>query len=114
MPVPTEFEFRMPVAAPPSTCVPFDHLMAACAQGMVEAQQALDDKARASIERWDEEGIPPSALALRRCRVAFPTTLTVVPRRSDMVRARLHLRPRFEGRARVTVSYRYLSEPQSE
>ena len=114
MPVPTEFEFKMPVARPPSSSVMFDHLMAACARGMVKAQQSLDKKAKDSIEQWEEEGIPPSAVALRQCRVRFPTTLTVVPRRSDVARARLQLRPRFEGQAYVTVSYQYVSEPKSE
>jgi hypothetical protein len=114
MPIPTEFEFQFPVSVLPVTCVPLDHLMAACARGMVETQQALDDRARESMDRWEEDGIPPSALALRQCRVQFPTTLTIVPKRSGVERARLHLHPRFEDQARVTVSYLYVSEPQSE
>ncbi|MBI5670121.1 MAG: hypothetical protein HZC41_19160 [Chloroflexi bacterium] len=114
MSVPTEFEFWLPVASLPKTIVSLDHLMTACARGMVAAQQALDDRARASLERWDEEGIPPSALTLRQCRVHFPTRITVVPRRSSSEQTGLTLAPRFEGRGRVTVSYRYVSRQRSE
>jgi hypothetical protein len=108
------YEFAFPVLRTPIASVRIDDLMAAAAEGMVDAQHALNEQTRESLSCWEEAGIPPSSFILSRCRMWFPTQVRLEAERNEDGQRRVELRPRFRSRARVTLSYRYLPKPFDE
>lgn len=75
-----------------------------CARGLVEAQRALDERTGRSLERWSEEGIPPSAFYFNGCTL----------------RARASFGPRLAVRAgnggpeTLTIAFRYVLREQGD
>ena len=92
-------------------------MLAGVARGLLDAQSALDRRADASLERWSEEGIPPSGINLMEVRVnaqvdcVCSTGLTPFQRTN---RAMLNVAPRRAAPAKLTVTLRYLPWPSNE
>jgi hypothetical protein len=93
-----------------------DELLAGTARGLVDAQGALDEAARDSIVRWEEDGLPPTALAFVRCAVEVPVRWGTDARASQGSATRLALLPHETGAVRGTlrVAIRFLPTPQDE
>lgn len=85
-------------------------VLAAAARALVSAQAALDESARSSVLRWEEEAIPPAALVWRDCRLSWPVDFRVDPKTEPFDRTQFTLRPRLESRGRVTFVLRYVPE----
>ena len=87
-----------------------DRFAAGCARALREAQYALDERARESLDRWDEHGIPPSAWTLGRCEVRASAAFASRGGR----RPQLRVAPRVLRRETLTIGFRYLPRPQDD
>jgi hypothetical protein len=89
-------------------------LFAAGARGMVEAQQALDEEGRARLLIWETEGLPPTVWTCSNCRLKFPAAFRVEPKADASRATRVHVAPRADSRGGVSISFRYVLNPQEE
>ena len=89
-------------------------LFAAGARGMVEAQQALDEHGRARLLIWETEGLPPTVWTCSNCRLKFPAAFRVEPKTDASQATRVHVAPRADSRGGVSISFRYVLNPQEE
>lgn len=89
-------------------------LFAAGARGIVEAQQALDEHGRARLLIWETEGLPPTVWTCSNCRLKFPAAFRVEPKASAHEATRVHVAPRADSRGGVSISFRYVLNPQEE
>ncbi len=99
-------------AEPPA--VAMHEFFASATRGLVDAQQALDDDARARMRLWEEDGIPPHAWAVSQCTLAFPIPLACAPKDGVTQSTSLWLQPGPRANARLTVSIRYQLIPIDE
>jgi len=81
---------------------------AASTRAIVRAQNALDDAAWDSLERFGEDALPPSGYVWRGFRLTFPVAFAVP---EDP--AAVTVEPRREARARLTISVRYVEKEQT-
>jgi hypothetical protein len=90
-------------------------LAGALAAAMVEAQYALDEAGRASILAWEQDGIPPAALAWSECRLRLPLALGCLGRTGagDTTTLMAASRPT-SGQDSMTLVIRYLPAPLDE
>jgi hypothetical protein len=89
-------------------------LFAAGARGMVAAQQALDERGRASLLEWETEGMPPTVWTCANCRLAFPAAFRFGPKSAASEATRVGVAPRDNARGGVSLSFRYVLTPQEE
>jgi hypothetical protein len=102
------FVFDFPVLRIPIASVRLFEMMDAAAQGMVEAQLALNEQTRLSLQSWEEEGIPPSGFIISQCRMQFPIQMRIERQNDRAMPPEVQMRPRFNSAAHVTIAYRYL------
>jgi hypothetical protein len=95
----SSFRKRAQAARPAS----LEQLSAACASALTDAQRELDRAALESLERWQEDGIPPSAFVWSGCTLRLSAGFGVEGRR----RPRLTVRPH-QGPQVVTLGFRHL------
>lgn len=89
-------------------------LFAAGARGMAEAQQALDERGRARLLLWETDGLPPTVWTCSNCRLEFPAAFRVEPKADASQATRVHVAPRDNSRGGVSISFRYVLNPQEE
>jgi hypothetical protein len=77
------------------------------ARALVQAQALLDEQARASMVRWEEDGLPPTAWNWARYRLAFPVTFVCQGRASAYTTTALAIAPANDAPGRVVLSFRY-------
>ncbi|MDQ6721522.1 MAG: hypothetical protein M3003_12115 [Candidatus Dormibacteraeota bacterium] len=94
--------------------VAMQEFFASTTRGLVEAQQMLDDDARARMTDWDEDGIPPHAWSVAWCRLAFPIPLACTPKSGVAQTTSLWLTPSRGAQAQLAVSIRYRLSPLGE
>jgi hypothetical protein len=88
---------------------PIEELLAATAAGLVDAQLALDECGRDSIDAFETTGVPPTVLAWRECRVRCPVAAGLRPKQSAAERTSALLSP--HGGGTVTFALRYFPRP---
>jgi hypothetical protein len=74
----------------------------------VRAQLALDAHAWERLRRWENEGLPPSASALTKCRLQVRVAVGCLPKEAAGQRTRLRLGTSGEGLAGVSFTIRHL------
>ena len=77
------------------------------ARALAQAQASLDEQARSSMVRWEEEGLPPTAWTWARYRLAFPVTFVCQGRASAYTTTGLAIAPAHDAPGRVVLSFRY-------
>jgi len=82
----------------------------AVAQGLVDAQLALDEQGREAIDGWQDTGVPPSVFAWSRLRFSSSVSLGVEAKAAAGERTEASVAA--DGPATVSVSFRYLLSPQ--
>lgn len=87
---------------------------AASARGLVEAQKALDAKGRESMSAWETHGLPPSSFAWARCRLSFAVAYSCQPKANQTGKTQIAISPRRESAGGLSLSFRYLFNPQGE
>jgi hypothetical protein len=87
---------------------------AANARGLMAAQQALDEHGRERILAWEQQGLPPTVWTWANCRLCLPVAFECRPKGSIDDSTQLALSPRLAGQGRVTITLRYLLNPQDE
>jgi hypothetical protein len=98
--------WALPPSRPPPR-VPLAALLARTAAGVVGAQRSLDERARESILRWQDEGIWPAAFAWTRVRVTLPVAFGLEGRQP-----RPHVSPARDASALVCLGIRYCPRDQ--
>ena len=92
-----------------------ERFAAGSARGLIEAQKALDDRARESLISWEQDGIPPSAWNWAECRLRFPVMYELEAKTALADHTALSIAPCKKGAAgRVSLTIRYLPAPQEE
>ncbi len=110
-----EFEYLDPSDGERALPVhPAEHIFAAMARSMVEAQRELDEAARAAILEWENNGVPPSAVVWSLCTATFPSVLGCRPKQEPGEQTRMSIAPRQEARGGVSFSIRYHTTPLEE
>jgi len=87
---------------------------AACARGLVEAQEQLDEQGCDSMIAWDEEGIPPAVFMWSKCRLRFPVAFGCRRKAHAADRTQITIATRNESQGNLTLSIRYLPTPQGQ
>ncbi len=87
---------------------------AAGARGLVEAQQALDERGRDSLIAWEQEGRPPTVWTWASYRLRFPVAFRCLPKTVAAGSSHLALAPRQASQGSLTLTFRYLLTPQDE
>ena len=96
---------RYPAAIPPDRRCAIEDLAAGVARALVDAQAAFDRRADEGMQRWEEDGIPPSAIMLRTCRLRFDVAPSVLPGRDARERTRIVLAPGRSGASRMVLGF---------
>jgi hypothetical protein len=84
------------------------------ARGLVEAQRALDGDALDSLDRWADEGLPPTAFTWSTCRLQLPVRWALETDSGNRSVTRALVEPAFGGRGAVELEFRYVPRPQDE
>lgn len=90
--------------------LPMEEFFRGATRALVEAQFELDERARDSIDDFDDTGVPPTALAWAHCRLSCPVTVGLRARSSAAARTGATLAPR--GAGTLALSFRHLGSPQ--
>lgn len=105
--------FGEPRRAPALPQLAVSHFCAASARGLVEAQRLLDEQARASLIRWEEDGLPPTAWTWVRMRLAFPAQFQCWAKAGPGGRTSLAVASTGRAVGRVALTLRYQPAPQA-
>jgi hypothetical protein len=89
---------------------PLPDLLAALARGTVDAQHALDENGRDSLDRFELTGIPPTVFTWSTVGVDIPIALALTPKRAagDPADGRVT----GTGDGCLTCRLRYVESPQ--
>lgn len=93
------------ILPPGNAGVALAEFLAASASGFVQAQLALDQAARASLVRWEEEGLPPAAFAWTGFTLGFSVCFQCEPKRAAAAGTRLRVLPNRTPGARLEVTF---------
>jgi hypothetical protein len=85
-----------------SKSVPVSDVLVAVANSLLDCQIELDQRARASLVRWEEDGILPTCFAFSSLRLSVPVGTSFLPD-ADGHRIRLSL-DLSSTRARMTLT----------
>lgn len=85
----------------------FREFSVAGARALAQAQGLLDEQARASMVRWEEDGLPPTAWTWARYRLSFPVTFVCRGRASAYTTTGLAIAPARDAPGQVVLSFRY-------
>lgn len=92
-----------------------EHFAAGSARGLVEAQKAMDDRARESLTAWEQDGLPPSGWIWAECRLRFPVVFGLESKTTLADHTRLSIAPRKRGAVgSVSLTIRYLPTAPGE
>jgi hypothetical protein len=89
---------------------PLDGFVTAVAEALVAGQNGLDDAGRASLDRFDDTGVPPTVLAWNRLRFAVPIGARVRPGAGAGEQSRVTMGR--NGAGRLSIAVRYFESPQ--
>ena len=84
------------------------------ARGLVEAQQALDERGRDSLMAWEENGLPPSVWTWAACRLRCPVAFRCQPKTGVTELTYLTVAPREAGRGSLSLTFRYIPTHQGD
>jgi hypothetical protein len=102
-------------SAPGGGAQPLDKFLEAGARGIVEAQQALDERGRRSLLTWETDGLPPTVWTYSNCRLKMPLAFRVRPKTGAAEATLLDIAPpRREAHGGLCISFRYILTPQAE
>jgi hypothetical protein len=87
-----------------------EEFLAGSARGFVESQRALDEAGRASLDAWEETGVPPTVLAWTECRLRCPVSVDLRPKQAPSEQTGAGVAP--GGSGEITMTLRYLLSPQ--
>jgi len=83
---------------------------AGAARGLVDGQLLLDEAGRDSFDAFDDSGVPPTVFTWSSCRLRFPVSLRLRPKRAAGQRTVAALTR--GASATVTLRLRYFMSPQ--
>ena|SRR5436190_18664378 len=82
-------------------------LAAATASALVNAQAALDERARDALLRWEDEAFPPAGFAWTAITCRFPLRITLSPKHSISETSELYATGVVHPRAGLRLGFRY-------
>ena len=94
--------------------LPIQNFFAAIAQGLIVAQESLDERGRESVVTWEQEGLPPTVWTWADCRLRFPVAFSHLPKTTFANATQLAIAPRQDSKSRLTLTIRYILIPQVE
>lgn len=86
---------------------------AAIAQGLIVAQESLDERGRESIVSWEQEGLPPTVWTWADCSLHFPVAFRLLPKTTFTNATQLAIAPRKDSKSKLTLTIRYILTPQA-
>ncbi|WP_292379976.1 hypothetical protein [Methanosarcina sp. UBA289] len=92
--------------------LPMQNLLAGISRGFVEAQSMLDERARESLIRYQQIGVPPSAFVWSEYRLDFPLALQFQSKYHVSNKTHIMVSPRMESIGNLKLTVRYLPLPE--
>ncbi len=105
--------FGDPRRAPALPRLAVSRFCAESARGLVEGQRLLDEQARASLIRWEEDGLPPTAWTWARMRLDFPAQFQCWAKAGPGGTTGLAIASTGRAAGRVVLTLRYQPTPQA-
>jgi hypothetical protein len=85
--------------------LPMEDFFAGAVRGLVEAQLALDDEGRDSIDRFGETGLLPTVMTWSSVRLGCPIAAGLAPRGAPGERTAITLAPHGDAMLRLQLRY---------
>jgi hypothetical protein len=85
--------------------LPMEEFFAGAVRGLVDAQLALDDQGRDSIDRFGETGVLPTVMTWSGVRLGCPIAAGLAPREVPGERTEITLAPHGGGMLRLQLRY---------